>query len=123
MTGHPIDHLELSATDPAAASRFYAELFGWKIVHNAQFNYYIFEGEGGPRGGFVSVDGIQHRAGDVLIYFGTDDIDATLKNVEALGGRVLQPKTEIPGIAWYALFADPSGNRLGLTTRIENPRS
>jgi ferritin-like metal-binding protein YciE len=26
----------------------------------------------------------------------------------------LLPKTEIPGMGWYAIFADPTGNRLGL---------
>ncbi len=118
MTAHPIVHLELSAVDPAAASRFYADLFGWKIEHNADFDYYIFSGEGGPRGGFVKPDGNQHKAGEVVVYIGTDDIDAALKKVEALGGKVLQPKTEIRGVAWYALFADPTGNRLGLYTRM-----
>ena len=117
MAAHPIVHLELSATDPAAASRFYADLFGWKIEHNAEFDYYIFSGEGGPRGGFVKPDGKDHKAGDVIVYIDTDDIDATLKSVVALGGRILQPKTAIPGVAWYALFADPTGNRLGVYTR------
>lgn len=121
MAAHPIAHLELSAVDPAAASRFYADLFGWKISHNEKHDYYIFEGEGGPRGGFVKPDGKQHKAGDVVVYIGTDDIDATLKRVESLGGKVLLPKTEIPGVAWYALFADPTGNRLGLYTRMRQP--
>lgn len=122
MTAHPIVHLELSALDPAAASRFYADLFGWNIEHNQEFDYYIFSGEGGPRGGFVKVDGKQHHAGEVIVYIGTDDIDTTLKQVESLGGQVLLPKTEIPGVAWYALFADPTGNRLGLYTRMSQSR-
>ncbi len=121
MAAHPIAHLELSATDPAVASRFYHDVFGWKIDHNERFDYYIFEGEGGPRGGFVRPNGMEHRAGDVLVYFGTDDIDATLNRIEAMGGKVLQPKTEIPGVAWWALFADPTGNRLGLYTRMRQP--
>ena len=121
MAPHTIGHLELSATDPAAASHFYADLFGWKIDHNPQFDYYIFEGEGGPRGGFVKVGEEGHQAGDVVVYINTDDIDATLKQVEALGGKVLKPRTEIPGVAWYALFADPTGNRLGLYKRMRQP--
>ncbi len=121
MPPFPIAHLELSAKDPAAASRFYADLFGWKIEHNEKFNYFIFEGEGGPRGGFETVNGTEHRAGDVVVYFGTDDIDATLKRVEELGGKVIVGKTEIPGVAYWAQFADPTGNRLGLYTRIRRP--
>jgi predicted enzyme related to lactoylglutathione lyase len=26
------------------------------------------------------------------------------------------PKTEIPGMGWYAIFSDPTGNRIGLFT-------
>ncbi len=116
MASHPIIHLELSATDPAAAGRFYENLFGWKIDHNKDFDYYVFSSEGGPRGGFVKPDGKEHKAGDVVVYFATDDIDGTLRKVESLGGRVLKPRTEIPGIGAYALFADPTGNRLALFT-------
>lgn len=121
MGPHPIAHLELSANDPAEAGRFYAGVFGWKIEHNVKFDYYIFEGEGGPRGGFEKPDGKEHKAGDVVVYIGTDDIDVSLTKIEALGGKILLPKTEIPGVAWYALFADPTGNKLGLYTRMRQP--
>jgi predicted enzyme related to lactoylglutathione lyase len=114
MPTYPIVHLEISAKDPAAASKFYADLAGWKIEVDPNFNYYQFSAEGGPGGGFVAPDGKQYKAGDVIPYLGADDIDATLKKVESLGGKVLLPKTEIPGVGWYAFFADPSGNRLGL---------
>src|SRR5438876_2281301 len=40
MTGHPIVHVEISAKDPAAASKFYRELCGWNIQHDTNFNYY-----------------------------------------------------------------------------------
>lgn len=118
MPAHPIAHLELSAQDPAAASRFYADVFGWKINHNVKFDYNIFEGESEQRGGFVKPNGMERRAGDVVVYIGADDIDATLEKVLAQGGTILQAKTEIPGVAWYALFADPAGNRLGLYKRM-----
>jgi predicted enzyme related to lactoylglutathione lyase len=32
----------------------------------------------------------------------------------AQGGKILAPKTEIPGMGWFAFFADPNGNRLAL---------
>ena len=122
MPTFPIVHLELSAKDPAAASKFYAELAGWKIEHDPQFSYYQFSAEGGPGGGFVEPDGKRYNVGDVIPYLGTDDIDATLKKAVSLGGKVLLPKTEIPGMGWYAFFADPTGNRIGLYTSM-HPRS
>ncbi len=114
MAAHPFVHIELSAKDPAASSKFYSELCGWKIEVDPQADYYMFSSEGGPGGGFVKPDGKTYKAGDVVPYIGTDDIDATLKKVESLGGKVLLPKTEIPGMGWYAFFSDPGGNRMGL---------
>lgn len=114
MAVYPIVHLEISAKDPAAASKFYADLAGWKIEVDPNFNYYQFSAEGGPGGGFVVPDGKQYNTGDVIPYLGTDDLDSSLKKVVSLGGKVVLPKTEIPGMGWYAFFADPSGNRMGL---------
>lgn len=114
MPALPFVHVEISAKDPAAASRFYSELFGWKIERDPQADYYMFAAEGGPGGGFVKPDGDQYKAGDVVPYLGTDDIDGLLKKIEARGGKTLLKKTEIPGMGWYAFFADPTGNRLGL---------
>lgn len=116
MANHPIVHLEISAKDPAAASKFYADLCGWKITVDPQFNYHQFAAEGGPGGGFVTVDGQQYKAGDIVPYIGTDDIDAFLKKVESLGGKTVTPKTEIPGTGSFAIFADPTGNRMGVYT-------
>jgi len=52
----------------------------------------------------------------LLLYIGTDDIDASLAKVEAHGGKTVLPKTEIPGIGWFAIFTDQTGNRLALFT-------
>lgn len=38
----------------------------------------------------------------------------TLRQVVEAGGRVLMPKTEIPGVGWVAMFADPDGIPIGL---------
>jgi len=53
-------------------------------------------------------------AGTVIAYVGTDDVDATLAKLTKLGGKTLAPKAEIPGVGWFAIFADPSGNKVGL---------
>ena len=31
-----------------------------------------------------------------------------------LGGKVVEPKTEIPGQGWYAVIDDTEGNQIGL---------
>jgi predicted enzyme related to lactoylglutathione lyase len=115
MSNHPIVHIELSANDREAAAAFYAKIFGWKIEQMPAMNYATFEASGGPGGGFNPV-GKDNPAGSVIVYIATDDIPATLKQVEASGGKTLVPKTEIPGMGWFGVFADPTGNKVGLYT-------
>ena len=122
MTGHPIVHVEISAKDPAAASKFYRELCGWNIQHDTNFNYFNWRGEGGPGGGFIEANAQDNKPGDIVPYVAADDIDAFLKKAESLGAKTLTPKTEIPGQGWFAMFADPSGNRIGVFSGMNAQR-
>ncbi len=120
MSNHSIVHVEIPASDPAQAGKFYGDLFGWNIHVDEAFDYHMFQAESGPAGGFVQVGGMGgYKPGEVLIYVSTDDIDATLAKVESLGGKTLQPKAEIPNAGWFAIFADPTGNRIALFKSIE----
>ncbi|MBI5033061.1 MAG: VOC family protein [Chloroflexi bacterium] len=114
MPSSPIVHLEIPAKDFAAADKFFADAFGWKIDVDERFNYHQFSAEGGPGGGFIAADGKQGNVGEVVVYLGSDDIDASLKKVNAAGGKTVTPKTEIPGVGWFAIFTDPTENKLGL---------
>jgi predicted enzyme related to lactoylglutathione lyase len=126
---HPIVHIEIPARDTKAAGKFYADTFGWNMRTDPTFDYTMFQVEGGPGGGFVSAgqtidprDPNAHRydVGKVLVYIGTDDIDASLRAVEANGGKTLKGKTEIPGVGWFAVFSDPSGNTVALFTDAQS---
>jgi predicted enzyme related to lactoylglutathione lyase len=117
MAKHSIVHVELSAADPKAAGKFYKDLFGWKIDYDDKMDYVQFSPEEGPGGGLPKV-GEMMPAGAVLIHVSTDDIEASLAKAEKLGGRQLVPKTEIPGIGWFAVFSDPTGNQVGLYTAM-----
>lgn len=124
MSNHPIVHLEIPASDMAKAGAFYSTVFGWKIETDATYNYMQFQAEGGPGGGFVKPGegmGIHYKSDSLLVYIGTDDIDASLKQVEAHGGKTVLPKTEIPNIGWFGIFTDPTGNHVALYTSIHHP--
>jgi len=110
---HPIVHIEIPAQDPKAAGKYYADLFGWGIQSEPNFDYVMFDAQGGPGGGFTTV-GEHTKPGDVVIYIETDDIEATLAKAVSLGGQIVQATMEIPGMGWLGLFADPTGNRIGL---------
>jgi hypothetical protein len=121
MSNHPIVHVEIPGHDTKAAGKFYAEAFGWKVETEPGFDYTMFQAEGGPGGGFSNVGdnmGLSTRPGDVLIYVGTDDIEASLAKIQSLGGKVVAPKTEIPQTGWFAIFTDPTGNKIGLYTAM-----
>lgn len=114
MSKHSFVHVEFAAKDPKAASEFYKALFDWKIEAAPDMDYVMFDVEPAPGGGFPKVDGETYNPGDVIVYVSTDDIEASLAKVEELGGKTLLPKTEIPGMGWFAFFSDPTGNRVGL---------
>jgi len=116
MPDHPIVHIEFAASDLTAAAKFFSDLFGWKTDHMPEMNYVSYEAPPGPGGGLSPVDGKTYNPGDVIPYVQTEDIQATLAKAETLGGSIVQPETEIPGFGWFALFRDPTGNRIGLYT-------
>ncbi len=118
MAGHPIVHVEIAATDLGAASRFYADLFGWQLFDLPAMGYVRFEPPSGPGGGLTPVGGpLEHRVGELLVYVASDDIEGDLRRAEALGGKTLVPRTEIPNTGAFGIFEDPAGNRLGLFQR------
>ena len=115
MANHPIVHVEIPAKDTKAAGEFYSKLFDWKMQLDEKMNYLMFESVGGPGGGFTELGGEGNtKPGDVVIYVGTDDIEATTARAESLGAKVIMPKMEIPMTGWIAIFEDPTGNKIGL---------
>ena len=50
-----------------------------------------------------------------LVYFNSDDVQNEISRVEAAGGSVFQPKTQIsPEHGYMAVFIDTEGNRIAL---------
>jgi predicted enzyme related to lactoylglutathione lyase len=117
MSKRNVVHVEIPAANVQAAGKFYRELLGWKIQHDDQLNYSMWQAGDGSGGGFPEVS-VEAPAGHVLVYIHSDDIEADLKQVEKLGGTVVQPKTEIPNTGWFGMFKDPTGNVLGLYTSM-----
>ena len=118
MSKHQIVHVEFSAKDQGEAGEFYSDLFGWDIDYVEEMKYSTFSTGDGIGGGLNPV-GDNNPAGTVLVYVGTDDIDATLKKAENLGGKITGPKSEVPGFGWFGFFEDPSGNTVGLWTDLK----
>lgn len=117
MSNHPIVHVEIPAASRLEASDFYHKVFGWEATQHPEMNYATFRAEGGPGGGFSPTAGEQAaEVGRVMVFIGTDDIESSLASIQANGGSTVLPKTEIPGVGWFAIFRDPTGNQLALYT-------
>jgi predicted enzyme related to lactoylglutathione lyase len=111
-------YLEIPATTAEASADFYRGIFGWTIKKRGDGEL-AFDDSGGVSGTWVKES---DRTPDeqTRIYIMVDDISDTLKKIEAAGGRVLTPRTDIaPGSGAFAVFADPAGNEFGL---YEEPR-
>ncbi|MDO8451839.1 MAG: hypothetical protein Q7S76_03140 [bacterium] len=53
------------------------------------------------------------------VVLGVENLDEAIKLVEKAGGKLIHPKTEIPGMLWYAVVEDTEGNELGLAETIQ----
>lgn len=113
MTDHSIVHVEISAKDRKVLSKFYADVFGWEIAHLNEMNYSTFKAGAGVGGGFNPVNE-QNPAGTVTVYIETDDVTASLNEVQNHGGTMIVPEAEIPNMGKFGMFRDPQGNLIGL---------
>ncbi len=117
MTKRSIVHIEIPAADQQSAARFYADLFGWDTESVPGMDYTTFA-SGNVGGGFPTA-GTMAQAGEVLVYLSSDDIDADLRKIESMGGKTVAPKMEIPNTGWFAIFTDPTGNKIGLFKSVD----
>lgn len=115
----PIVYLELPSTDLRVSQQFFAAAFGWEVQRHGE-DYAEWEPGGEAMGcGFNLVQaGADRPEAKPLAYIQVDDIEVKLAQIEAVGGRVIKPKTMISeAYGYYALFADPCGTVLGLWSK------
>ena len=114
--GSPVVHFEIGGRDVNKLIDFYSSVFEWDILPLADQLYIADPGsDKGIQGHLFQTTEEADSTNNVIIYVQVDDIQACLSQVESLGGEILIPPQEIPGNAsFYAMFRDPSGNRIGL---------
>jgi predicted enzyme related to lactoylglutathione lyase len=105
------DHM---SDDPAAASRFYADLLGWEIEvwKPGEIDYPMIKVGDQTHGGFGPAQGgaPAHWVGHVLV----DDADAAAGRVEEAGGSIVAPLMDVPEVGRMAFVTDPQGAILSL---------
>ena len=109
---------ELATTDAEAAKKFYTELLGWELKESEAAGMAYTE---------IVVDGQQHvggiyqmtaedgnRPSHWMTYVAVDDVDASARRVDELGGKVRVPPTDIPNVGRFCVIDDPAGATLSL---------
>lgn len=110
---------ELLTTDVAAARKFYGQLLGWqfKDMPMGETTYTVVSAGGTDIGGIMhtppAAKGMPPTWG---AYVTVDNVDARATQAKKLGGEVLVPPTDIPGVGRFAVIQDPQGAMLSLIT-------
>ena len=127
---HTIVHFEIPAENLERLKKFYSDLFGWKFEKfpgpteywNVQTVHVNEEGipmRPGVNGGMMKKDRPEHKP---INYISVESVDEYSNKAVQLGGQIIVPKMEIPGMGWWALVLDPDGNQIGLFETIQPPK-
>lgn len=106
-------HFELMSGNPEKCRAFYGALFDWTFDEKSLPGYTVVHTGSDPTGGIFPRPQQAPRA-CMNIYFTVTDLDRTLTRAQELGGKVLVPKTPIPGTGAFAMFSDPEGVAIGV---------
>lgn len=130
---HTIVHFEIPADDIEKLKKFYKNLFGWKIEKlPGPTTYYTLQTvptdknmtpiRPGVNGGLYQKKDAQNpEMAKTMNYFSVESAEEYGKKIEKIGGKIIIPKMEIPGIGWWVLAQDPEGNQFGLLEPMKKP--
>jgi hypothetical protein len=132
---NPVVHFEMGYDDQSRMVRFYQTVFNWEtqvmgpemgnyvVVHTAKTDANgMIQEKGAINGGFYKKSSPNSQAPSVVV--SASDINATVKDVEAAGGKILGGMTMkgehtlepqmIPGVGLWISAQDTEGNRFSI---------
>jgi predicted enzyme related to lactoylglutathione lyase len=117
-----ISWFEIPATDLDRAQKIYDDIFDISMtaleLPNIKMRMFPLEDMMGVGGAVVDSAGFYTPSATdgPLIYLNANpDVQQVLNKVEAAGGKIVVPKTEIsPDYGYMAVITDTEGNRIGL---------
>ena len=116
-------HFEIPMNDPDRAVAFYQKVFGWKIEKwPGPMEYWMVktgdEKEPGINGGMMKRGNVTTTTNTL----GVESVDASVATVTKAGGKLIMPKTPIPGVGYFAYCEDTEGNLFGLMQADANAK-
>ena len=117
MPNH-ISFFAINADQVPRARKFYETVFSWSFEPWGPPGFYLIDTDKDRK----AVGGLQERRelvpGQKMVGFECTitvaNIDATIRAIEANGGRIASPKFHIPTVGTVAYFVDTEGNIVGI---------
>lgn len=104
---------ELVTTDQDVSGEFFSKLLGWnlKSVDADEFGTYtLFQQDGQDIAGMMNPTPDTPGEGSYWhSYISVEDIDNCAKQTLALGGKVIVPVHDVPGVGRICAVSDPTG--------------
>ena len=114
-------YFDLSVENLKESRHFFENVFGWRFEKMPlPFEYYRIRAgdpeEPGIDGGIGEIKDLTFGDGKPLsvVTVPVINLDASISKVKESGGSIVEPKTAIPGIGWYATCAEPGGLMFGM---------
>lgn len=119
-----IVHFEIPSDNVERSRRFYNELFGWNIEQFSGsekmpdgMEYWMItttddKGNKAVGGGMMKRQNPQQQG--ITNYINVKSVQEQLSKVEQLGGKVMMPKTPVPGMGYFAVCTDTENNTFAL---------
>jgi len=115
---------ELITSDQEKCGEFFGKLLGWtqKAIDMGPLGTYtVFRQNGTDVAGMMNpaTDYSRSRPPFWSAYIAVDDVDACLARVGELGGTIVAPAEDVPGVGRVCMLADPTGAPVCLMTPID----
>ncbi len=118
---------ELLTTDLGAAAKFFSKVAPWTTqAWDQDPSYMMFVAKGGPIAGLTDLPAGARAKGEPphwRTYIGTPDVDATVKQAAALGGKIVGAPVTMPTVGRVAQLQDPQGAFFAVYTPENTPRA
>jgi predicted enzyme related to lactoylglutathione lyase len=109
---------ELLTSDPEAAAKFYAALFGYTVDSTDMGpigTYRILKSGDKMRAGIMKMPpGVPHT--HWLAYLAVKNVDESTRNARELGAKVMVEPQDIPNVGRFSAIDDPTGAGVALFT-------
>ena len=114
---------EIPADNQQRAKTFYGKLFGWKINPFPNMDDYQHIDTGGPD---ASPDGglmqRMHPEHTITTYINVPSVTQYMTKVRKLGGKIVRPRTAVPGMGYFAICKDTEDNTFAIWERNEKAK-